>query len=80
MKILVENLREKLGRKCIFKPVTRNDRFKCQYNDNDDTVVNLATTKKCNCQEHNILAQKCLQIHKVGPLLTERLKDRLMIL
>jgi len=36
-----------MGRKCIFKPMTRNDRFKCQYSDNDRIVgVNLATTRK----------------------------------
>jgi len=42
-----------LGIKYIFKPITRNDRFKCQYNDNDEIGSKFSHNHKI-CQEHNI--------------------------
>jgi hypothetical protein len=54
MKILLGNFSAKVGREDTFKPITGNESLHKVSNDNGVRIVNFASSKKSNCQEHNI--------------------------
>jgi hypothetical protein len=53
MKVLLGDFNTKMGREDIFKLTIGNESLDKNSNGNRVRVVNFATSKKSNCQEHN---------------------------